>query len=98
MRAPWQRGSIVRAGPTLRAFGTQVLAEAVKATVTAVAGTIATHAVPALFGVVAKNLVETLLARASQVEGKLDRVLREPLLSGVRLLHQGLVHGRDSED
>jgi hypothetical protein len=88
-----------RAGSTFRSFATKVVAEAVKTTVTALgAAILASQTVAPLLGVVAKELVSTLLSHASEIEGKLDRLLKEPLLSGLRLLEQGLRHGRDSEN
>jgi hypothetical protein len=76
-----------------RAFATSTVAEVVKASVTTL--TLVALPIPALgtlLGTVSKDLVEALFVRASQVESKLDRLIREPLQTGVALMRQGLTH------
>lgn len=51
-----------------------------------------------LLGTISKDLVDALLQRASQVEKKLDKLIREPLLTGLVLMKQGLDHEDNSTE
>ena len=87
-----------KARTAFRNFATRTVGDAVKATVTGLAAaTVASPTGAAVLGVVSKGLVETLLEQGSRTEKKLDRLLREPLLSGLLLLKQALVHGSATE-
>jgi hypothetical protein len=47
-----------------------------------------------------KVMMDTLLSKSSQIEKKIDRLIREPLLSGINFLHQGIlfpVHDENTE-
>lgn len=76
-----------------RAFATKTLSEVVKASVIALGSVVLPFpALGGLLGTASKDLLEALFARTSQVESKLDRLIREPLLTGVALARQGLMH------
>lgn len=84
---------------SMRAFVTKSVAEVVRASVVAVSSAgLASAPIGVLLGTVSKDLVEALFARASQVESKLDRLIREPLLTGLVLARQGLMHERDTSE
>ncbi len=82
---------------TFRKLATKVIAEAVQeATKAAVASVPGGAAVAALAGSTAKDVVEILSEQASRMEKQLDKVLREPLYSGCRFLHEALIHPVDT--
>jgi hypothetical protein len=82
----------------LTALATKVASEgarvAVNATLTATVSPLAGQ----FLGTVAKDVVETLLARTTAVEQKLDILLREPLFSGLQLLREASQHVISSKD
>jgi hypothetical protein len=84
---------------TFRAFATRAVSEVVKASVTALASaTLPFPALGILLGTVSKDLVDTFSARSSEVESKLDRLIREPLQTGLRLMRQGLIHDQNTRE
>ncbi len=72
-------------------FATKSISESIKIALTALATT-ATSSTPVglIIGAGAKGMMDLLLARSSQIDKKLDKILREPLLSGISFLHQGV--------
>jgi hypothetical protein len=73
----------------LTALAGTTVSESAKAVALALTGV---PAVANVSGALARDLVTTLAQQTSAVEKKLDRLLREPLATGLRLLHQALRH------
>jgi len=77
----------------LRAIATKALGEIVESTLKAVGTTLSeSEQVADLAGKVSKDLVDTLLERTKEAEKSLDKLIREPLLTGLRLMSQGIAH------
>jgi len=88
------RSKITRA---FRVFSDKTIADAVKSTVIQLAAVaLAPPLLATLLGIVSKGLIDTLLQQASRVERKLDLLLREPLVSGLKFLRQALIHDQSS--
>ncbi len=76
-----------------RAFATKGVGDVIDTSITAVGTALLdSEALGSLLGKVSKDLADALLKRASQVEKKVDKLVREPLLSGLTLMRQGLTH------
>lgn len=89
---------ISRSGNAFSRFATSALAEAVKATVTALGSTSLGPVAGGLAGTLSRDLVATILGQVSAVERKLEYLLREPLLSGLALLGDGLAHDQETSE
>ena len=74
-------------------FATKSISESIKIALTALA-TAATSSTPVglIVGAGAKGMMDSLLAKSSQIDKKIDRILKEPLLSGINFLHQGITY------
>jgi len=79
-------------------FATKSFSEAIKQGVTAL-GAIIFHSVAwgAILGIGVKGVVDSLFAKASQLENKIDKLLQQPFLSGVRFLQEALLHDENDE-
>lgn len=78
-------------------FSTTALADGVKAAAVVIGGAAAPGVAFGVFGAeIAKNIAQLILGQRSQIELKLDRLLRAPLLTGLRHLNDGLSHRADS--
>lgn len=88
---PWFRSLSSR-------FGKKTVVEAVSVAVSAGAtAALGSPVAGSLLGTAAEDALTTLLAQAPDVEKKIDRLVGEPLLSGLELLRQGTLHDAGSE-